>query len=358
MFYSVKNNEEDLDRLRDSLNSSFGHTAHSFASLYRMNTPFRLMVRTMHPDNDENYYTITIIDPSTVVYATSEKKDIQSFPAVLHQHDFYEFLFVLDGEMYQNIENQRHRYPAGSCCLLNRKVRHCEEHSTDYRVVYLDISPKMMNYIYSFFSVSYFPDDNLDLPPQLNEFFSKDRQEEPSNTRAYIDFIPRQNHDWQIKHVHQTFETLIRESLEPKAGSTFRIHQQIFQLFLTLADKSAYTTTPVSIGTTAGNILFDQITQLMSIHHGRLTRREIEEALNYSGTYLNYITQNYTGLSLLDYGMLFCMKRVAYLLIETTQSIADIAAELGFSNRTQFYKKFEAYYHMTPAQYRKEKKRL
>ena len=28
-------------------------------------------------------------------------------------------MFVLDGEVYQNIENMRHLYTTGSCCKLN-----------------------------------------------------------------------------------------------------------------------------------------------------------------------------------------------------------------------------------------------
>lgn len=359
MFYLVGNIGSDLTSVRKSLNSSFGHTEHEFASLYQMKTPFRLMIKALHPADEKFFHTLTVIDPTDVVYVTSEKDDLQSnLPLTLHQHDFYEFLFILEGELYQNIENVRHRYPAGSCCLLNKNVRHLEEYITDYRVVFLQISEELMAYIHFLFSVSYFRDDNPRLSPQLEEFFSKNINTESIRPREYIDFIPLQNYDWQIKHVHQAIEAIIREAMSPRTGSTFIIQEQLFFLFITLSNQSAYTTTPVSIGTDAGNKVFDQISQLLDACHGRLSRKDLVNKLNYSGTYLNYITKKYTGLSLLDYGMIFCMKHAAHLLIETDMTVTEIALELGFTSRTQFYKKFQERYQMTPAQYRKEKKRV
>lgn len=359
MYYLVGNIENDLISVRKSLNSSLGHTEHEFASLYQLKTPFRLMIKTLHPDDENSFHTLTIIDPANVIYVTSGKSELQSnLPTTLHQHDFYEFLFILEGELYQNIENERHRYPAGSCCLLNKNVRHCEEYITDYRVVYLQISEELMSYIHFLFSVSYFSDDNPRLSPQLEEFFYKNLDEKSIRPKDYIDFIPLQDYGWQIRHVHQAIETIIHEAISPKTGSTFIIHEQLFFLFITLSDGSAYTTTPVSIGTDAGNKVFDQISQLLEAYHGRLSRKDIVNKLNYSGTYLNYITKKYAGLSLLDYGMIFCMKHAAHLLLETDMTVTEIALELGFTSRTQFYKKFQERYQITPAQYRKEKKRI
>lgn len=50
--------------------------------------------------------------------------------------------------------------------------------------------------------------------------------------------------------------------------------------------------------------------------------------------------------------MTFCMRRAAKWLVETDMSISEIAANLQFGNRTNFYKQFEQTYHMTPAKYR------
>lgn len=80
-----------------------------------------------------------------------------------------------------------------------------------------------------------------------------------------------------------------------------------------------------------------------------------DRELHYSGDYLNKITKKYTGLSIHDFGMTICMKKAARELLSTNKSISDIAASLGFSNRTHFYKQFDKVYHKSPAQFRKDR---
>ena len=41
-----------------------------------------------------------------------------------HQHNYFEMMFVLKGEITQEIEDQEYLYPAGSCCIINRNIRH------------------------------------------------------------------------------------------------------------------------------------------------------------------------------------------------------------------------------------------
>ena len=88
--------------------------------------------------------------------------------------------------------------------------------------------------------------------------------------------------------------------------------------------------------------------------NGRISRQELVSSLHYSGVYLNNIVKKYTGLSIYDYGMTFCMKKTAELLVSSDLSISEIASSMGFSNRTHFYKVFQGTYHMSPYEYRKK----
>lgn len=358
MFSIAKRNENDIKSLREFSMPTSNHKLPEDSALYQLNPPYRLRILAFHPQDKNNHYLLTTIDPVNIVYTTLSKEEFASqVPSVLHQHDYYEILFVLNGEIYQNIENQRHLYPEGSCCLLNKNVRHCEEHSTDYRVVFLELSEHLLSCIHSFFSLSFFEEDTVFLPEELNNFFrTVFYPDHSSYEKDYIDFIPLHDQKWRVEHVHQIFESIILESISPKTGSTLLIYQHLFHLFVALADVSAYTTAPVRIGTGVENKIFNQITQTMNAYNGRITRQKLETELNYSATYLNYISKKYTGLSILEYGMTICMKQVLHYLEETEMSISDIAIELGFSNRTQFYKKFVEFYSVTPAQYRKELK--
>ena len=62
-------------------------------------------------------------------------------------------------------------------------------------------------------------------------------------------------------------------------------------------------------------------------------------------------------MCLFDYGMTFCLKKAEYYLLNTKDSISDIALRLGFSNRTHFYTLFKEKYGITPNGYRKTHRR-
>ena len=49
----------------------------------------------------------------------------------------------------------------------------------------------------------------------------------------------------------------------------------------------------------------------------------------------------------------FAMEYAAKQLASSNKSIAEIAAELNFSNRSHFYKMFRERYGMSPMQYKK-----
>ena len=59
---------------------------------------------------------------------------------VLHQHDFYEFMYVLDGTVTNSIENTIRIYPKGSGCIVNRNLRHAERFDGNFRVFFLNLS--------------------------------------------------------------------------------------------------------------------------------------------------------------------------------------------------------------------------
>ena len=64
-------------------------------------------------------------------------------------------------------------------------------------------------------------------------------------------------------------------------------------------------------------------------------------------TQKNTIVHKYTGMCLYDYGMTFTLKKAEHLLSDTTASISSIALQLGFNNRTHFYKIFKEKYGIT-----------
>lgn len=171
--------------------------------------------------------------------------------------------------------------------------------------------------------------------------------------KDYVDFIPNPEQSNLALTVHQMFDQLTLETLSPKQGSSLFVKYQIEQLFAFLMLPEHYSTTPIRIGTDTEYELYNKIIASMTRSFGRISRRQLSQELNYSGVYLNEIAKKYSGLSLFDLGMTFCMKKAARLLTSSKDSVTDIGSALGFTNRTHFYKIFKKTYGMTPAEYRK-----
>lgn len=322
-------------------------------SFYQLRSPFQLYYLTFHPEDSENYYLTTIFSPDFSVYFSQRKDEIQShLSTTLHHHDYYELLLVLEGELYQNIENRRHLYTSGSCCLLNKKVKHTEEYSTDFRAIFLQLSDSFMRELYRTLYLNFFHVERENASSLVRDFLSSNLQENGNATKNYIDFIPVENSQ-AAATVHHILELMVQELLDPQVGSSGNIMGLFGRLFHLLDSPENYMTTPVQIGSDAENRLYDLITEQMVRTNGRITRQELSDMLHYSGVHLNNIVKKYTGLSLHDYGMTFCMKKAAELLTHSDLSISEIAASLNFTNRTQFYKMFNKAYHMSPHEYRK-----
>ena len=345
--------ESDSERFRDILTAMTKDG--TFSSLYHLDSPFRLHFLSFHPEKEDDCYGAAIIAPDEAVsYTLSKESVMPTLKNTMHHHDYYEFLFVLEGEVYQIIENRRHLYTAGSCCLLNKKVQHTEEYNSDFWVVFLHFSDDFIREVQKVFSLNYFKAERDHTVTDFEKFLFQNLYNDGSDTRSYLDFIPAKANPQSSKEVREIIESIATEMLYPKIGSSAVCMGQFCRLFRALNSAADYEITSVQIGTDQENEIFDKISSAMEQSGGRISRNELAASLNYSGVYLNKIVKKYTGLSIYDYGMTFCMKKAAGLLLSSSMSISEIAVLTGFTNKTQFYKVFEKTYHMLPAAYRSE----
>ena len=266
----------------------------------------------------------------------------------LHSHEYYEFMFVIDGEIYQNIEHDRHYYPAGGCCLVDPYVLHTEEYDTECRVLFFKISREFLQQVICF--PGYFSAEKNDADRRMKEYLDSERH--------FIDFIPSNGYEWIQDHIHKIFEKMIYELAVPSASTTLKLALYTHQLLMELFDEVKFSNTPAASGKQGDQELFYRIRDYMTASEKKVTRSDLEAHFNYSGDNIYKIIKNYTGLSIHDYGSYLCMKRAAELLLSTDRNINEIAEEVGFHNFTQFYKEFKKYYHVTPKEYRKKHRQI
>lgn len=321
-------------------------------SYLKILAPIQFTLETCSGVGETDYANILMVSPlENNFYHFQNGIEISRFNArVPHLHDFYELLIVLDGEIHQQIEKTNYTIHSGSCCLMNRNIIHKESFHSDANILFIGLSKELIKHLATDKHNAYFPEYEQPETNSLLNFMITNLEND--DTKEYLDFLPTLNNkDW-YRVLHSLTDNILRAIMYPQLGSTYVIKGMLLELLAYLADDKNYHFTQIHIESDNDFLLFTHISHLLEDTDGRITRSELEEALHYSGNYINTIVKKYTNLCLFEYGQTFCMKKAAYLLCNSTLSISEIMELLHFSNTTHFYKCFKKTYHMTPREYR------
>lgn len=279
-----------------------------------------------------------------------KESELRTGRAQLHQHEFYELMIFLKGEGYQNIEHERHYYPVGGCCFMNRNIRHREELEGFEELAFIQMSKAYLEKL--LLHPRYFQQEKQYSLHKLQSMMNDENTAEKD--RRFIDLIPREESFAVHETIADLFEMLWEEYLSPSAGSSLLTDALLTRLLGILFDDSKYMNKSVHFVTDREWELFQTITAYFQKNHGHFSRSEMEDRLHYTGDYLYKIVKKHTGLSLYDYGMKICMAEAAQMLEQTTMSVSDIIQKLAFTNHTQFYRMFQKIYGISPAKYRRD----
>ena len=209
-----------------------------------------------YPEKEEGREVLTFIGPKDLGYLCMDKEESDKIleRKSMHRHNFYELMYVADGRLYQNIENTRHLYPKGSCCLMNMNIRHLEEFDEYCRVIFLEFTQEYILNLLQFPSV--FSGKRTKEYEMVRKFFLHELDKEEASQRAYIDFIPMK----ETKVVHDCFDKIAVGLQKRTPKSNFQIAGAMIGMLSALFDGALYTNTPVAFGNTSERELFDQIT--------------------------------------------------------------------------------------------------
>lgn len=322
-------------------------------NFYRMTAPFQITT--------ECCSGLEVHDTLTIANVTNDQSDSNCVPMPhfltyndlrpLHHHDFYELMIVLEGEVINRIEDKEYTYGAGTCCLMNRNVRHAEKLCGASKLLFLSLTPDFVSELLDFYKANHFHSEMDALNDVALRFMEADLRH--PGKKDYLFFLPVFQNDSQMQRLREHADRLVQTAQAPHFGASYLVRGWICSLVEFLSASENYHVTEINLNSQGDFLLFLQISHLLEDRHGRVTRQELAERCNYSGTHINRIVQKYSGMNLFDYSMTFCMKRAAALLTETDKPISDIMQELEFTNASHFYQIFKAHYGMTPMKYRK-----
>lgn len=322
------------------------------STLFKIMAPVQITIESCTGLTEQDSYSIQMYS-STGCWKHHNRLDamFRSFNArPPHRHDYFEFLFVLEGELIQKIENKEYLYRAGTCCLINRSILHAEHFIGPARICFVGLSVDLIRELLEESPHQLFdPARHLEENPVIRFMIANMGTDV---RKEYQDLFPVPDNKASAETVSDLIEKMADIFLSPGAASSYYLKGLLCELFHYL--RSGFYATPVYLSASPENLLFLRISRLLEDTNGRLPRNELSRILSYNGSYLNAIVQRHTGMCLFDYGMTFCFKRAEQLLRDTDLSVSEIATQLHFSNRTHFYTLFRKRYGMTPQEWRKQ----
>ena len=149
-------------------------------------------------------------------------------------------------------------------------------------------------------------------------------------------------------HAIRTILELMAVEYADKQPDTQKILKSLLQtLLLEIARRHRLEKTTVTQET-----LSEKLLAYMDKHSDIVTLKTIAEQFGYHPNYISALLRKETGRTFSDILLEKRMERAVLLIQNTTLSIEEISAMLGYSNHSNFYKAFKAYYGSTPREYR------
>lgn len=297
-----------------------------------------LMLSVMRYDSE--YSELAFLNTANSFFAkeASGKQNASKY----HSHDYFELVYVLDGQIDLLIEDTYHRLFKGDAYIINLNSRHTEQRLADHTVLYLGIKPDALPYFYVEDSSEH----------ELGHFFNRNQL---SNEKAdYLTFSPLGTYRQSKKQ--QDFDMLFyrieQELLEKESGYEEMCAIYIRRIFSALQNPTAYICSNTQFQTLNSKDLFSRTLQYLNEHPKKISRKELEQELSYNGNYISRVFLAKTGQSLASYNRDICLGEAARLLLSTDLSVRDICLSVGYENKTVFYDLFKKKYGMTPREYR------
>lgn len=249
-------------------------------------------------------------------------------------------IYVMDGELTQHFETGSFRYQKGDACLLNRRMLHNEGLETDCRLAFLNLQPDFVTSLYQ--APSLLPGVSQCPRGAIYDFFHDNYYERIGSISEYMDFpCTLQQRSGQASAISIYLEKLIFELEHPSIGYTYRILATLLNLFEELETPDHYHCNRTKVNAHPEELILARMIQYLKEKNGRVSRDELEQILHYNGDYLNRISKKLSGMTLSHLSQKIAVDIACEALVNTDATVGAIIQNMGYTNRTHFYKIFE-----------------
>ncbi len=261
----------------------------------------------------------------------------------IHQHDYYELMYVLEGAVEQQIESSTYVYRKGEGCFINRNTKHREISGKDFFVVYLCLSKEYIREM---------AETSRNTTGSIYRFLMSSMGQKTFYKKDYL-YISPKGGDKGINQIYELFERMTRELIEKSPGYMHMFCGLVERLFGVFQNQELYKISYVALNSSVEEQLFEKVKLLIEENPGKYTRQSLAKELNYSGDYLNRVVKKFTGLTITRYCQRVLLKQAKFLLEEKGMSVSAVMEQMEFRNASHFYEIFKGEFGVLPGECRK-----
>ena len=149
--------------------------------------------------------------------------------------------------------------------------------------------------------------------------------------------------------VRSLLEMMVVEYADKKEDTQRILKPMVLSLFMLIARRYRLEKTKTTSNTL--ETLSEQIVRYINTRPGSVMLKEVAAHFSYHPNYISALLHKELGKTFSEIVLEKRMDRAVILLRGTTLSIEEIAAMLGYSNTSNFYKAFRAYYGKPPREF-------
>lgn len=274
---------------------------------------------------DEHVYEWRGVDPSDDVFIVAHRMD---HDAPLHGHDFYEFIFVLDGTVINAVDGQRLYMLPETLCIMNLDSVHSLK-ALDPQAAIINLCVRKRLFDEGVFH-GFMESDSV-----MARFLRGEA------ARGHLFFSDSGNH---------RLVSIMMGIAQEYAGCGNRQSFSLLGRLLILLDELAKTPAYSFYG------MDSKAMRMMSYirdHCDTVSINEIASEFGYSPNYCSQYIKKHVGRSASELIADARIARAEMLLQTSDLSIQGVASAVGYKSVGHFNELFHSYHGMTPGDYRK-----
>ena len=253
---------------------------------------------------------------------------------MFHRQDFFFFNFAYQGN-YGALSYQfdnRITVHEGECYIGQPYAGYAPNGQSEHEIIIVGVLIQTQAFFKTFLHV-------LSANRKLFQFFLNPQINEYSDEYIHLKFE-------DLFSVRSLLELMIVEYANPQENTQDVLKPLTLALLMQVARQYAR-----SNPTTKTDKLSEKIIQYIVEHFDSVTLGDIAAQFSYHPNYISAYIHKELGRSFSEILLEQRMERAAALLKGTDLSIEDIAAMVGYSNNSNFYKAFREYYQVSPREY-------